>query len=458
MKSFLIISITIIVTLSAAFFSYRAYKKKYSKPDKGPAVQLENPRQGNLAEIVSAPGQIEPKSKVEISAKISARLIELPYEEGDRVTKERPDQSASVLVKLDDKDLQSYLKSAKAASAAQAAQIEVQKATIEGQKAALESFAASLKLAQQNYKRKKELLGSQDISQSTFDASQCKLDELKANYESSKYKLQSAKLNLIVLHHNLEASKAKIAQAQEAVNNTIITSPMDGVITQINAEVGEVVMTGTMNNPGTVIMEVADLSRMLVVAQVDEIDVGKLRVGQKAKVFVQAFDKQMFSGVVDTIALNHRMSVAGTKYFRTEILLDTNDVQLYSGLTAHVEIETYVHEDILKIPSQAILGRPVDGLPPEIRSGPNVNRNKTFATVVYRFVNGKSVVTPVKVGSGDITHTIVESGLNENDRVIIGPYKILESIQHDQNISDEIEAEKDPNSIPDANSKKANGQ
>ena len=85
------------------------------------------------------------------------------------------------------------------------------------------------------------------------------------------------------------------------------------MITRINAEVGELVMTGTMNNPGTVIMEVGDLSAMLVVAEVDEVDVGKLEVGQKATVHVNAYPDRKFTGVVDSIALAHTMSSTRTR-------------------------------------------------------------------------------------------------------------------------------------------------
>jgi HlyD family secretion protein len=201
------------------------------------------------------------------------------------------------------------------------------------------------------------------------------------------------------------------------------------------------VIMGTMNNPGTVILEVADLSTMLLVAQVDEADVGKMAVGQKATVHVQAFPDEEFKGVVDSIALKHRLSTTGTKYFRTEILLQGDVKKLYSGLTAHVDIETLKHGDVLNIPSQAVLGRAVDSLPLEIRdNSAEVDKTKTYATVVYRYIDGKAIVTPVKIGQSNLTHTIIESGITPEDKIIVGPYKVLESIKHDQMIKDEREA------------------
>jgi len=426
------------------------YKVKTGSSSKPTVVRIENAQRGELIEFVSAPGEIEPRINVEISAKTMARIIELPYEEGDIVTcgstDTNPPVPASVLVRLDDKDLQSRLLSAEASYDAQSAQIEVEKARIAGQRANLIGLDASLKQAQRDLERQKGLLESQDISQATFDQSQLKFDELKSQYDSTKHTLNAAELNLVVLQHNLESAGAGVTQAKEALSYTTITSPIDGVVTRINAEVGEVVIFGTMNNPGTVILEVADLSTMLLVAQVDEADVGKLRVGQKATVFVQTFPDDEFKGVVDSIALTHRISPStATKYFRTEILLEGEVKKLFSGLTAHVDIETIKHEDILNVPSQAVLGRAVDDLPLDIReNNPEVDKEKTFTPVVYRYIDDKTVVTPVKIGPSNLTHTVILSGITEDDKIIVGPYKELEGLKHDQKIRDEreVKAEK----------------
>lgn len=455
MRKSRIVVITVIITLVVVFGVGLLISSKVNASKKAEVVRIEQARRGELTEFVSAPGEIEPKKKVEISAKVSARIIELPYEEGDVVTGGNleivPPVPASVLVRLDAKDLESRLRSAQAGRSAQAAQVEVEKARIASQQAALKGLAASLEEAKRDLRRKKELLESQDISQATFDQAQCKVDELKAQYAAAGHTLESAELNLVVLQHNLEAAEARIAQAREALSYTTITSPIAGVVTRVNAEVGEMVMTGTMNNPGTVILEVADLSQMLVVAQVDEADIGELKVGQQAKVYVQAFADIEFKGVVDSIALTHRLSEKRTKYFRTEILLDNdaNVARLYSGLTADVDIQTREHTDIIKVPSQAVVAREADSLPLEIREDcPQLDKNKTHATVVYRYNDGKAVVTPVKIGPSDLTHTMITSGITEEDNIVVGPYKVLDGLKHDQNLRDEreVESEKDSDS------------
>ncbi|MBN2182043.1 MAG: efflux RND transporter periplasmic adaptor subunit [Sedimentisphaerales bacterium] len=440
------IIITFVILLVIVFIAISAIKARRTAMNFSAMVRTEQPQRGDLTEFISAPGEIEPKTKVELSAKVSARIKELPYEEGDTVTCGNPDADppvpASVLVRLDSKDLESQLRSAQAGCAGQEAQLEVEKARIAGQRANLIGLEAQLKQAQRDLERQRELLDSKDISQSTFDQSKLRVDELQSQYDSSKHTIEAAELGLVVLEHNIEAANARIAEAQEALTYTIITSPIDGVVTRVNAEVGEVVVFGTMNNPGTVIIEVADLSKMLVVAEVDEADVAKLQVGQKAAVQVDAYPDKEISGIVDSVALAHTVSNTGTKYYRTEILLDPIEEKLYSGLTAHVDIETRKHADVLKLPIQAILGREVESLPPEIRENcPEVDTEKAFATVVYRYIDGKAIVTPVKIGPSDITHTIIESGVTQEDKIVIGPYKVLEGIGHNQRIQDELEME-----------------
>ena len=434
------IVITVIVTLVVVFGAGIIIQKKSGNDENFTLVRVGNPENGELVELVGAPGEIEPKTVVKISAKTSARIVSLPFDEGDMVSAGDPDRGsgASVLVRLDSKDLESQLLSARANRNAQQAQIEVEKARIASQKAQLAGIEAELERLRKDLERKKELLSSNDISESSFDTVNANYNSQKANRDALKHTIDSMELNLVVLRHNIDAADARIDQAKEALSYTTIVSPIDGIITKKNAKVGEIAMTGTMNNPGTVIVEVADLSQMLLIAQVDEADIGKIEVGQKAKIYVQAFADHVFTGVIDSIALTHSLSNSGTKYFRTEILLDKDEVTLYSGLTAHVDIETKRHEGVMKVPTQAVLARQVDALPLDIREGnENIDTSKTYATVVYCFENGKAVVKPVTIGAGDLTHTIIESGIGGDDKVVIGPYKVLESLKQGKKIRDE---------------------
>lgn len=456
-RKIIIVVILIIAALSAAQIVIKA---KASGIKNGQVVRIEKPQRGELIEFVSAPGAIEPKTKVQLSAKVTSRVMELPFDEGQKVTKgdpcANPPIPASVLVRLDSKDLESQLRFTQSSRDGQAAQLKVEKARIDGQRSNLIGLEAQLKQAKRDLERQKELLSSKDISQTIFEQAELKAEGLQSQFDSSQHSLNAAELGLDVLEHNLEASDARVAEAEEALTYTTITSPIDGIVTRVNAAVGEMVVFGTMNNPGTVIIEVADLSKMLVVAQVDETDVAKVKAGQAVKVQVDAFPDSEFKGVVSTVALSHTASSSGTKYFRTEIMLDSANEKLYSGLTAHVDIETVKHTDVLKLPSQAVMGRDLDSLPLSIReNNPYVNKDKTIATVVYRFIDGKAVVTPVKIGQSDLTHMIIEAGVTENDNIVVGPYKTLDGLKHDQKIQDEREVEAKKKTTPkksDANS------
>jgi len=450
--------IVIIVVLVGGGLIQVGLKSRAKNSKAATSVRLEHPKLDVLTESISAPGEIEAQTNVEISAKVSARILALPFEEGDRVTKGDPNATPpippSVLVRMDSRDLDSRLRSAVANREAQAAQIRVETERANGQCSSLTGLELQLKQRERDLARQTQLLETQDVSQSAYDEAKLTFEQLETQVQTQNYACTASRVNLEVLQYRLDAADAGIEQANEALTHTIITSPIDGIITRLNAEVGEIVMTGTMNNAGTVILEVADLSRMLVVAQVGEADVGKLGKRQKAKVTVQAFPDDTFYGNLDTIALKHRMSNTGTKYYRTEILLndDPNVPKLYTGLTAHVEIETLTHENILIVPSQAVLARKIDDLPLDIRKLPEVEKDKTVTTVVYRLIDGKAKVTPVTLGSGNLTHRIITAGLSVEDQIVIGPYRVLDGLKHDQALKDEeLESSKDKADPNDAN-------
>jgi HlyD family secretion protein len=446
-KKIIIASICLLVLIIGAAVAKKVATKKNKKEAKI-NVRIETVKSGEFIEIVNAPGEIRPKTKVDISAKISARIMELPFDEGQTVTAGDPDAdppvAPSLLIRLDSKNLESQLQSAIAHKDAQTARIEVEKAIILSRRSTLIGTKASLDQATVECQRQNKLLETSDISQSSYDQIKCRQDELQAQYDASTHSINSAELNIVVMHHNLKSAQASVDEAREALSYTTITSPIDGVITVINAEIGEVVMTGTMNNPGTVIMQVADLSEMILLAQIDETNVGQVQVGQTARIHVPAFWEEEFEGVVQNIALTHRMSNTGAKYYKTEILIKGDVKKLFSGLTADVDIETNRHKDIVKVPSQSVLARRLDEIPLDItEENLIIDKKKTNIPVVYRFIDGKAVVTPVKIGPSDLTHTLILEGVTENDIVVTGPYKILGSLKHNKSITEEKKDAKD---------------
>jgi HlyD family secretion protein len=360
---------------------------------------------GTVVRAINAPGQIEPRSKVEISAQVSARIIELPFDANDAVKKD------DVVVRLDSRDLEALLDQARA--------------QLRSEEAALDGARASKSNAEAELARAIKLAQSGDISATERDAAQLA-------YERAASALRQ-------VEHAIESARAAIVRAEKDRDNTIILAPFDGVITKRNAEVGETVVVGTINSPGSVILEIADLATMLMKARVDEAHVAKVREGQEATVYINAFADRKFAGRVTRVGLKRQTDSNGTEYFETEVDVDQPpDVMLRSGLTANVDIAVESFAGVVRVPSQAVLDRAVDDLPSEATSGsPHVDREKKFARVVYVEKDAKAWPVAVSVGASDQTHSAITGGLEAGTRVVVGPFKALTGLQHGQLLIDE---------------------
>lgn len=374
-----------------------------------------------LVEAISAPGVVEPHTKVDISALVSARIEELPFREGEEVKK------TDVIVRLDDRDLKAALKAAEARR-------DGERFRLASERARLAGLISNLAFARKEFQRQQDLYASGDVSRKALDDAQERLGDLETNVNAAKH-------NISVSESSLAAGEADLTRAGEGLANTVIRAPMSGLITALNMEIGEQVL-GTFNNLGSTIMTIADLTRMVLRAEVAESDIAALREGQKAKVHINAYPDLAFSGTVTQIALQRSLSSDGTGIFETEVELDLQGRRIYSGLAANVDIEVATHEGLV-VPSQAIVDRLVEDLPDEIQRDPLVDRLKRTTTVVYRVVDGEAVCTPVRPGPSDLTHTLIREGISVGDQVIIRPYKVLEKIKHGELVRLETDAESD---------------
>lgn len=404
-------------------------------------VRVEPVMRGNLIEIVSAPGQVEPKTQVQISARVAARIRELPFQEGAQV------KAGDVLVRLDATELEAQLRATQARAAGQRAQLQEAGARVKAREAQLAASRIMMFDAQRDLNRQMEL--KEFVSQAVVDTAQAKAQQLEQQLESALRQLDADKLNLVVLQHSIEAAEAEIARATDNLAYTTISSPIDGIITRLNGKAGELVVTGTMNNAGTVIMEVSDLSEMQVDAQVDESNIAAIKEEQKATVRIAAYPDETFAGVVKLVGLDTgelEQSSRGSssqmqgKWYRARVVLDTKGRRIPAGLSADVDIETHVHQGVIKVPTQAVMGRPLEDLPASVKDRPEVDENKTLITVVFRYDNGKAVMTPVAIAAGDMTHTVITSGLRDGDRIITGPYKILPELTDGQAVTEQAAA------------------
>ena len=373
-------------------------------------------REGSLNESVSAPGFVEPVSKVDISAQISARVMALPLREGDVVHK------GDLVVQLDDRNLKAVLASTTARRDGERARLEAERARIEGPKQSLEN-------AKRNLERQRKLFETGDVARQALEDAMVKVQEIEAAVVGSQK-------NIGALESSLAASEAEIERVREEVSYATIRAPIDGTITRLNAEVGELVVVGTMNNAGTVIMTIANLARMRVRAQVAEADIAKVLEGQPAEIFINAFSGRSFHGVVEEVALQRTSSgqgsaasaTQGSGTFKVDVSLDTEGTRIFSGLAANVDIAIKEHRGML-VPTQAIVERKRDDLPTALAESTVFQGAQRVVAIVFLDENGVAVATPVRLGSSSLTETIVEMGLSAGQSVVVGPYKTLEQLK-----------------------------
>jgi HlyD family secretion protein len=381
-------------------------KARFSKPEPKTVVRVEGVPRGDLVRTINAPGTVEPRTKVEISAQISARIVALPFREGEDVRK------GDVVVRLDADDLVAALESARA--------------SLRGEEARLEGARATLAEAAAELGRIRELHDTRDVSKAQLDAAVAAHQRANANLRASE--------------HAVDIARANIARVEKNLEYTVILAPIDGTITKLNAEVGELVVVGTLNNAGSVIMTIADLRNMIMRARVDEANVGPVRRGQPARVTLNAFPGRTFGGTVERVRLLREVARDGTGYVETEISIQLGaGDRLFTAGTGNAQVDVEQLSDVMKVPSQAVFERRVEDLPREIADGnPCVEPGRAFTWVVYRLgEDGAAVVTPVSIGSSDLTHTVVVAGLKPTDRVIVGPYKMLLTMSHGKKVEEE---------------------
>lgn len=413
-------------------------------------VRLEPVVRQKLVRRVQAPGTVKPRRSVQLSAQVSARIQELPFEEGDDV------RAGDVVVRLDDEDLAAALESAEAnlmVYQAMLAQERVNRtsaaASLRSEEARLNGARAALSEARASVGRVRELFDSGDVARAELDVAEAAHEQAVAGVVSAEAAVEIAQRAIERIEAQVLGGEAQVAMAQASIRrarkdleNATITSPIDGTITSLPREVGELVMVGTLNNPASTIMEIADLSEMLVEARVDEANVAAVASGQPAEVFINAYPGRSFAGRVRRVGKQRLTHTDGTYYFDAEVAIELADgEELRSGLTATSEIEVEVIEGALLAPSQGVQSRRVDDLPAEVRDdNPLVDADRTFAWVVYTVAGGRAQARAVSIGASDLSSTQIVEGLQEGDRVIAGPYRVLQDLRHGQAVTVEGEA------------------
>ena len=378
------------------------------------SVQLARVRIEDVTARVKAPGKIEPKTHVKVSADVPGKIVHLAVEEGDKVKK------GQLLLQLDDTQYRATLNQTRA--------------TLAAARAGLVDARSSLKVAEDNYTRQRALFDQKLLSQAEWDRA-------TATVETARSAAAGAQ-------EDVARAEAAMAGALDNVNRCRFVAPFEGVVSALNVEQGEIVMIGTMNNPGTQILAVSDLSRMLVRADVDEADIVDIRIGQKAKITVDALPDTSFEGSVIEIGNTAKRSLTaatdGQTNFEVQVEFDRTVPEVRPGMTADVEIETGTHPKTKAVPIQAVVVRTDRELeranrkPGERRARrteanaaveDTAGRREKEITGLFVVKNDVTSFVPVKAGIASETMIEVSGDLKEGDMVVSGPYKALRELK-----------------------------
>jgi HlyD family secretion protein len=382
-------------------------------------VSVAEPKRQEIIQIVQAPGDVEAVLEVEVRSEIVAKIDEMPVQEGDIVKK------GALLCRLND----SNLKADVASGQARVARL----------KAAIIDAEAEAEKAERDYHRQLQLTEVQATS-----------DLERQNYATS---FKKAKALLEMRSQELVEAEAFLRRVQEDLKKTIITSPIDGIISKLSAKAGEVVVTGTMNNPGTVIMTISDLSKMQVRARVDEVDVSNVKPGQKGRIFLQSDQHKPIQAQVVRVASKSTKQVGrDVVSFETVLEVQASDARIRPGMTCNVEIEVDRQGGAITVPVEAVVHRMRKDLPDEIvrkydarQSTLDLSEQARLAQYIkVLYVKDQDVarVRLIDTGIADSRSVELRSGAKLGETVIIGPYRSLDQLKDGQKVQLTQEDEK----------------
>ncbi|HEY6866228.1 MAG TPA: efflux RND transporter periplasmic adaptor subunit [Candidatus Eisenbacteria bacterium] len=395
------------------------------------AVQYARVRQEDITSRVRAPGKIEPRTQVKVSADIMGKIVKLAVKEGDAV------RQGQLMLQLDDTQYRSAYDQAQA--------------MLSSAHSRLKDAQAAAKLAEATYTRQSALWNQKVLSEAEWDQANNAID--------------SARNAVTTAREEVSRSEAALAGAADNLRKTRFQAPFDGVVSALNVEQGEIVITGTMNNPGTEILTVSDLSRMLVKADVDETDVVDMKLGQKAKITVDALPDTSFAGTVVEIGNTAKRSVVSTSEgqtnFEVKVVFDTQVPQVRPGMTADVEIQTGTHPQTTGVPIQAVVVRTERELARAGKTGKAVSRTRAdrprsaakdiaFAadedtvgrkdkeiTGIFVVRDGVAKFVPVRTGIASDTDLEVFGDFKVGEIVVAGPYKALRELKPETRVKQE---------------------
>lgn len=428
-KKKILIGAGIVILLAAIVFANLSFQR-----ESGVDVNVEKIQKRDLEAIVSASGTLEPKRSVDISADTMGRVTSLAVNEGDRV------QAGQFLLQIDPRNLTSAVQRSEAG-------LEASRAAVAQARTGIESARVALKQAEDNLARQRELDKQGLITRESLELAENDLAMRQADLRAQTQALSAAE-------SRLRQEQASLSSARFDLSKVRIESPITGLVTRRSIEEGEMVVIGTMNNPGTVLLTIADMSVIEAEVEVDETDVPYVQIGQPAEITVDAFPDRTYTGRVTEVG-NSPIQAAATGAARTAtnfkvvVQLEGEIPDIRPGFTCTAEITTATRTQAIAVPIQATTVREVivdasGAIVREPAPEPGQRRSRRPAPTadealpagqsrkelegVFLVRDGRAIFTPIKTGIAGDRYFEVTDGLQEGDEVIVGPFASVRSL------------------------------
>lgn len=411
-----------------------------SKQEKGTLVTGETVQRRDLEALVSASGKIEPKRSVNISAQTMGRVTSIGVREGDRV------KAGQFLLQIDPVSAQSAVRRDEAGVAA--ARTGLEQARVQ-----VQSSRASLDVARQAFKRQQELWAAGLTTREALEKAEAEVSMRESDLNARTQEIRTREEQVRQQEAGLVSTRYNLSQSR-------FESPFDGIVTRRNIEEGENVVVGTMNNAGTVLLTVADMSVIEAEVEVDETDIPLVQIGQKATVTIDAIEGKTFAGRVTEIGNSPIQTTGQTTgqrtatNFKVVVTLDEAAPDIRPGFTCTAEISTATRANAVAVPIQALTVREIEydragAVVPRLRPAPAsrfsfgpaaqtatpaapaelpVGHTRKEVEGVFVIRDGKAVFTKVEVGIAGERYFEVTAGLKEGDRVITGPFESVRNL------------------------------
>lgn len=393
-----------------------------SRGDKGTKVAIEKAAMHTITETVTASGKIYPETEVKISPEVSGEIIELPVEEGDSVHR------GELLVKINPAIYSSVVTQA-------AASVEESRARANNSREMAQQSKAQFDQAQSNYERNQKLYKDKVISAMEFEQARATYLSAKATYEASRASVSGGQFGV-------QGASASLNQARENLKKTTILAPTTGIISQLNVKLGERVV-GTAQMAGTVMLSIADMSRIEVRVDVSETDIAKVKIGDTTVIEADAYRNRKFTGIVSKVGVSSTASVNGltastdqvTNYTVHILILPSSYQDIAEslargkfvfkpGMSSSVEIQTRRERNILSVPVNAVTTRDwPDSIKNKHHNSTSLENNDIRQVVfVYDAKTKQVALRDVKTGIQDNEYIQITAGLKEGEEVVVAPY------------------------------------